>query len=207
MSSSITLQDLRSAISRLEGRSSTAPKQPVLSSGLADLDRAVRGWPSPGVSELVGRVGSGRFSLLLPTLQRLTRQGRPVAVIDAFGMAYPPGWRALCLEHVLVVQPGPERATWAVEQLAASGAVPVVVLIDGPRLGRGGPRIQRAAERGGASVVVLSERSERALPAALRLQLRGRSARGLKVQVNRVRGMPAGRELWVGLGNTPEGSP
>jgi hypothetical protein len=199
-SSPATLQELRSAIARLEGRPSTAPKQPVLSSGLEDLDRAVRGWPSPGVSEVVGRTGSGRLSLILPTLQRLTRLGRPVAVVDAFGLAYPPGWRKLSLEHVLVVQPGPERAAWAAEQLAASGAVPLVVLMDGPRLGRGGPRIQRAAERGGCSVLILTERSERALPAALRLQLRGRGARGLKVQVNRVRGMPAGREIWVGMG-------
>ena len=120
--------------------------------------------------------------------------------MDAFGLAYPPGWRSLNLEHVLVVQPGPERAAWAAEQLTASGALPVVVLMDGPRLGRGGPRIQRSAERGGCSVLILSERSEKALPAALRLELRGRGPRGLKVQVHRARGMPAGRELWVGLG-------
>lgn len=194
------LAALRQAIARIEKRPSVRRQQPVHPTGLPALDQTIRGWPRPGVSEVTGRQGSGRLSLVLPAMAWFCKRGQPVAVVDPFGLAYPPGWRDVDLTQTLLLQPGPERVAWTAEQLAGSGSVPLVVLLDAPRLGRGGLRLQRAAERGGCAVVVLSERSERSLPAALRLELQGRNAAGaLRLWIRRQRGGASGQRLELTL--------
>ena len=142
-----------------------------LPTGLAALDRAIGGWPSPGLSAVVGAAGSGRLGLLLPAMIALTCAGRTVAVVDAPGWLNPPGLPGLALTHLLLIRAGAGQAAWAAEQLARSGALPLVVLLDPPPLGRSGRRLQHAAEAGRCAVVVLSERADADLPAALRLEM------------------------------------
>ncbi len=161
-----------------------------LAAELPELEAWVGGWPQPGVSEIVGPVGSGRLGLLLPTLAALTRQGRPVLIVDAMEELYPPGLagpKGLQLSELWVVRPGLERAAWVAEQAAAAGSLAAVVLLDAPRLGRAGVRLGRACERGGSSLFVVAEESEVSLPAALRLEVVGQSAGRVRVRCVRSR--------------------
>lgn len=155
-----------------------APPRPIrtgLPSGLPDLDAAAGGWSSPGLSEVVGRPGSGRLSLVLPAMRAVAARGRPVAVVDAVGWLHPPGLPDLPLELLLMVRAG-GRALWAAEQLARSAALPLVVVLDPPPLGRGARRLQQAAEAGGCAVVLLTEAPDPHLRPDLRLQACGRGS-------------------------------
>jgi|GEM_PF-1149027 cell division inhibitor SulA/protein ImuA len=126
-------------------------------------------WPRPGLSEVSGMPGSGRLGLVLPAMAALTQAGQEVALIDVLGQLYPPGLSGVRLDQVLLVRPGRSQVAWAAEQIARSGVCPLVVLIDPPRLGPGARRLQHAAEAGGVSLIVVSERPDPGLPAALRL--------------------------------------
>lgn len=173
-----------------------------LSAELPELTAWVGGWPQPGVSEIVGPVGSGRLGLLLPALAAITRQGRPVLFVDAMEELYPPGLAGpggLLLPAVWIVRPGLERAAWVAEQAAAAGSLGAVVLLDAPRLGRAAVRLGRACERGGTSLFVVAEESEAALPAALRLEVLGQAGGRVKVRCLRSRNGREGGERQVRL--------
>lgn len=171
-----------------------------LHTGLPELERHLGGWPRPGISALVGPPGVGRLQLVLPALARLTSAGHPVAVVDPVAWLYPPGLPGVDLAQLLLVRPGSGRAAWAAEQLAACGAFRMVLLLDPPRLGRGGRRLQRAAEEGEAALLVLGERADPALPADLRLRVcgpgrvvvekGGRQPPGTEVHLRRRVGLP-----------------
>ncbi len=188
------LAELRRTLSSQGALVDPAPPGGV-PTGFASLD-ATAGWPAPGLAELCGLPGSGRLGLLMPLLVRSTRAGRWVAIIDVLGRLHPPGLAGVAWSRLLVVRPGAERAVWAAEQLAASGAAPVVALLDPMPVGRAGYRLLRAAEQGSSTVVVVGERSEQSLPASLRLQALGQSPGTLHVRVVRAPGrhLP-GREL------------
>ncbi len=163
--------------------------------GFDALD-AVGGWPAPGLAELVGQPGSGRMGLLLPLLARHTQAGRWIAVIDVLARLHPPGLTGVAWPRLLVVRPGAERAVWAAEQLAGSGSVAAVVLLDPMPVGRAGYRLLRAAEQGGGTVVVVAERREQSLPASLRLEAIGHGPGSLRVRLHRAPGRhQPGREL------------
>ena len=164
---------------------------------LPELDDEIGGWPSPGLSEVVGRAGTGRLSLVLPTLRRLTRSDRPVAVVDPLGLLHPPGLEGVRLDRLLVVQPACEQAGWTSEQLAGSGSFDLVVHLAALRLGRSGARLSRAAERGASCVIVLSEKPEQGLPASLRLRVEGRDRAHVHVRVARAKGGRVGQVLRV----------
>ena len=144
--------------------------------GLPALDQIIGGWPAPGVGAVYGPVGSGRLGLVLPMLQAHTQAGRTVAVVDAMGWLHPPGLPGVDLRHLMLVRPGSARAAWAATQLAGSGALPLVVLLDPPRLGREGLRLVRATESGHTTTLVLCEVRDPDLPAPLRVEIldRGR---------------------------------
>ncbi len=166
-----------------------------LPTGFAPLD-AIAGWPAPGLAEVVGAPGSGRLGLLAPLLARNTQGGRWVSLVDVLGRLHPPGLPALAWSRLLLVRPGAERALWAAEQLAASGALAVVAVLDPLPVGRAGYRLLRAAGLGGRTVVVLSERSEQSLPASLRLEALGQAPGTLRVRIARAPGRHRpGREL------------
>jgi hypothetical protein len=154
--------------------------------GFAALD-AIAGWPAPGLAELVGQPGAGRMGVLLPLLARSTQAGRWVVVVDVLERLHPPGLTGVAWNRLLVVRPGAERALWVTEQLGAAG-LPVVVLLDPLPVGRAGFRLLRAAEQGGGTVVVVSERSEQSLPASLRLEALGQAPGILRTRVARAPG-------------------
>jgi hypothetical protein len=142
-----------------------------LATGLPELDARSGGWPRPGVALIQGAPGAGRLTPILPAMGRLTRQGRPVAVVDPVGWLHPPGLVGVALDLLLLVRPGSGQAAWATEQLARCGAVPLVVLLDPPPLRKGGRRLQHAAEAGDSAVIIVSEAPQRDLPASLALDV------------------------------------
>ncbi|MFN7146666.1 MAG: hypothetical protein ACK4YP_23025, partial [Myxococcota bacterium] len=144
-----------------------------VSTGIAGLDAWLRGWPRPGPVEIAGLPGAGRLALLTPLFERLTREGRTVLLVDPLQQVHPPGLGRIDASRLVLVRPSPERAAWTAEQVARSGAVDVLVVLDAPPLGRGGVRLTRAAEAGNLGVFVLSERPEVELPAVLRLEMGG----------------------------------
>jgi RecA/RadA recombinase len=194
-----TLEQLRALIRKVEGQPRV--QQGQLPTRIDPLDAALGGWPSPGLSELSGRAGSGRVRLLLPAIRATTRAGGTVGVVDPLGLLHPPGLQGVELQNLLVLQPSPERAGWAAEQLAAAGALEMVVLLAALRLGRSGPRLARAAEQGSCAVIVVTERKEQALPASLRVQVEGQGPGGLELRILKQRGRMAGQRLQVRLGS------
>jgi len=121
------------------------------------------------------------MGLVLPTLVAHTQAERTVAVVDAVGWLHPPGLPGVNWQHLMIVRPGATRAGWAAIQLAGSGAVPLVVVLDPPRLRRDGLRLNRAAEAGDATVIVFTESPDTDVAAAVRLHVRGRG----RIQVER----------------------
>ncbi|MCP4807938.1 MAG: DNA lesion error-prone repair protein ImuA [Proteobacteria bacterium] len=191
------LQELRALIARHEPAARVSAT--TIESDLPGLDAEIGGWPSPGLTEIVGRMGSGRLSLILPTLRRLTRADRAVGIVDPLGLIHPPGLSGVRLDRLLIVQPACKQAGWTSEQLAGSGSFELVLHFAALRLGRSGARLARAAERGGCSVVVLAEKPEQGLPAALRLRVEGRDASAVHLRVARCRGGRVGQPLRVSV--------
>ena len=144
-----------------------------LPSGFEVLDARTGGWPRPGLALVQGAPGVGRLGLLLPAMQAVQAEGRGLAVVDPVGWFNPPGMPGVDMGRLLLVRAGGAQAAWATEQLARSGALPLVILLDPPPLRRAGRRLQHAAEAGHCSVVILSELAETELPAALRLEVQG----------------------------------
>jgi hypothetical protein len=180
-----TIAQLRQLVAEIAPASLLSPETslPLAHPALTFL----AGWPRPGLVEISGALGSGRLSLVLPTVATLTAQGEPVAVVDPLNMVYPPGW-GVCLAQLLLVQPGHERALWCTEQLLRSGAFGLVLLLDPPRLGRSGYRLARAAEAGGSTGILLVERGNSRLPAKVRVHM---DPGGPVVLKGRPRGTPA----------------
>ncbi len=177
-----------------------------LSTGIAGLDAWLHGWPQPGPIELVGLVGGGRLALVIPLIERLTRQGRSVLLVDPLHQAHPPGLGRIDPARLVLVRPPPERAAWAAEQVARSGAVDALVVLDAPPLGRGGVRLARAAEAGGMVVFVLAERPEAELPASLRLEAAGWQGDRVRVRCTRSRdGRMVGERLIAPSEPVPSG--
>lgn len=158
-----------------------------LSTGILGLDAWLHGWPQPGPVELVGLAGSGRLALVIPLIERLTRQGRSVLLVDPLHQVHPPGLGRADMSRLVMVRPPGERAAWAAEQVARSGAVDMLLVLDAPPLGRGGVRLARAAEAGGMVVFVLTERPEAELPASLRIEAAGWQGDRVRVRCTRSR--------------------
>ena len=165
--------------------------QSPLSSGWPPLDDAIEGWPVPGISEISGPPGSGRIQLSLPSLVQMSQHHR-VAVVDPLQQLYPPGWKGIRLEHLLVVQPALEKSTWAAEQLARSGCFGIVALLDPPRLGRAATRLARASEHGACSLHLWTTEGDIRIPAKLRIQLLVRRGNGLHIRLPHTN-----TELWL----------
>jgi hypothetical protein len=169
-------------------RADTATLDPgSLSTGIAGVDLWLGGWPKPGPIEIAGPLGAGRLALVVPLLERLTREGRTVILVDPLQQVNPPGLGKVDSARIVLVRPPPERAAWAGEQIARSGAVDAMVLVDVPPLGRGGVRLTRAAEAGNVLTFVLAERPELELPAVLRLEVGGWRGSAIAVRCTRSR--------------------
>ena len=169
--------------------------------GIPALEAAFGGWPSPGVALVQGPIGSGRLAPALPLMARLTCSGRRVAIVDPGRLLHPPGLRGVLLDNLLLVRPGINRVLWTVEQLARCDAIPLTVVIDPPGFSRSARRIQRAADAGQNTVIVLSEVRQTRLPVQVHLKT------GRLGQVQLLRGgRGRAHERWLSL-RTPDAPP
>lgn len=190
---------LGGAISTASALAASAPRG--LPACIPALDDWLGGWPRPGIVEIAGLPGSGRLAPLLPGLARLTRQGSNVVVVDPEQALHPPGLGGVDLARLVLVRPPRERAAWAAEQVARSGAVEALLLLDLPPLGRAGLRLARAAEAGGMTIFVVAGSPEEDLPAALRLRVEGwEGAARLRLRCTRSRNGRREGERVVDLG-------
>jgi hypothetical protein len=159
------LRDLGPRLRR-GGGPAAAPRR--LATGLVDLDRLLGGGFARGrLSEVAGPVSSGRTSLALALLARVTRKGEVAAAIDAADAFDPASARAAGarLDRVLWVRPpGTREALKSAERLLETGGF-ALLLLDlarpdaeaGPRVaGSAWPRLARAAAAAETAVVVLS---------------------------------------------------
>ena len=168
----LSLDALRARIREIEGSHVEVRRAP---SGLEELDELIGGLPSPGLVEVHGSMGSGRTRLALAVAAARTRRGQRVAWIDFGSMLYPPAVRqhGVDLRSLLVLRPPPDRSTWAAEQVIRSGCFSLVVLGEVEVARWSGQRWSLAAEQGGCTVLALSERACRSLPASVRLHTSG----------------------------------
>lgn len=125
-----------------------------------------------------------------------------MAIVDPGGILHPPGLRGVLLDHVLLVRPGVTRVLWATEQLARCDVLPVTLVIDPPGLSRSATRLQRAADAGQSTVIIVSEVHQRRLPVGLHL----RTGRPGHVQMLRG-GRGRGSERWLPLSSPTDHSP
>ncbi len=166
-STAVSLDALRARIRELEGQHVLQRRPP---SGVAVVDQLIGGLPLPGILEISGSLGSGRTRLAVSLIAALA--GRfPAAWVDPLRRFFPPAaaQQGVDLQQLLLVRPEKDRESWAVEQLCRAGCFPVVVVMDPHPLGRAWQRWIHAAEAGGCTLVVLTERMARSLPACVRM--------------------------------------
>ena len=184
-------------------RGGIAPPQTGIATGFAALDAELAGggWPVGAVSEiLVRHAGSSELTLLVPTLTRLSQEGKWLAFVAPPYIPYAPALlrAGVDLTHALLVQPNDARETlWAAEQAlrAASGGAVLVWAhdLDGKPL----RRLQLAAEAGGSLAFVFRSirYTEESSPAALRLRLKALNGRARRLEVSLLKrrgGWPTG---------------
>jgi cell division inhibitor SulA len=180
------------------GHASGRPGEPT---GHAALDAVLpgQGWPPASLLELLLPMdGVGELQLLVPTLVRLARQGRGLAMVAPPYLPYAPALAAagLDLDRLLVLQAEGREALWATEQALRSGACGAVLCWPRGADDRALRRLAVAAEQGDA--LGFAFRPSRVLqqpsPAALRLELMP----GGRVRLHKCRGgsVPATPVAW-----------
>lgn len=203
MGAALDLAALRARIRELEGGAVVRRLRPV--TGVGAFDALLGGLPRPGVVELSGPEGSGRARSALALAARHTARGEAVAWVDPLRRLFPPGAQGLGvhLDHLLVVRPvedGSAPWAWATEQLLRSGCFPLVVLEWPPVRGlrrAAAHGFARAVEHGGCTLVVITARPVRELPADVRL-----ATGDGRLTVVRDRGR-AGERAWAPLPSAP----
>lgn len=176
------------------GRPAATPATAAQPTGLPALDAALPdgGWPEHALSEILFAAdGLGEFSLLLPTLARLGREGREVVLVGPPYLPYAPALQqaGLRLTRLHVVAAEGRDALWAFEQCLRSGACGAVVGWPLQADDRALRRLQLAAEAGQALAFALrpARAAANASPAALRLCLEA-GEDGIRLQVLKCRG-------------------
>lgn len=161
-----------------------APAQPT---GHAQLDAVLPGggWPEGALTEvLIPADGIGELELLLPSLARISRAGRPVVWVQPPYLPYAPALAraGLDLRRIWVVEAGADQAAWALEQCLRSGACGAVLGWPAGLGDRQLRRLQVAAETGQCLGFLFRPLSaaRNPSPAALRLQFEGEGLRVLK---------------------------
>jgi hypothetical protein len=177
------------------------PLAPTESTGSRSLDDALQGgWPQSALTEIVGRYKGFGFSLILPTLAKLTAEGKAVALVNTPYIPYAPALdsRGIVLDRLLWIRSGnDDEALWAVEQLLRSGLMAAVAFWSQSELdGHTERRLQLAAETTQSLVFAFRSGSvEGPSYAALKLAA-GPSLDGqTQVEVLKCRGGRAGRRF------------
>jgi len=174
----LTLDQLRAHLSRVAPMRTGAP---VVSTGLPRLDAVLGGWPRPGIVSIHGAIGTGRLGSILPIMRSLTHRDHTVAIVDPTGWLHPPGLPGVNLQKLMIVRCGSERASWAASQLAASGAIPITVLLDPPPLRTSAHRLMHATEAGKSTLFVLTEQRDPHLTTPIRMRTIGNG----KIEIER----------------------
>ncbi len=173
----------------------------TISTGYPALDAVLpaHGWPLGALTELmVAHEGIGEFSLLLPSLDALTRQQQWVALVAPPHIPYAPALinAGISLERMLIVDPekdtteSDKNAFWATEQLLRSGVFSAVILWATKNSNeRQQRRLQLAAEHGKAWAVCYrpQQTAKTSSPAGLRMVLQ-HSDHGMQIDIIKNRG-------------------
>lgn len=166
-----------------------------VSSGYAEFDAAVGGWPEYGLVTLQSIPAIGELRLVLPALKPLQQQGllcfiNPPQPLQAEPLAA----AGLQLSHILLLeQLTVADGLWAAEQILRSGLFKVVLLWQ-PQLSLvASRRLQLIAEQQQALLIQLTQHAATSsLAVTLALQLEP-SADGLQIRVHKQRGHWAGQ--------------
>ncbi len=166
---------------------------------LLDAVLPARGWPPAAVSEILLPLdGAGELRLVLPTVARLTADGRPVMVISPPYLPCAMGWRqrGVDLRQLHLVQAEDALVLWAAEQCLRSGSCGAVMVWPRRADDRALRRLQVAADAGRALGFVFrpSHHAGQASPAALRLELMLQPMSAIWVRKCRG-GVPPGRAV------------
>lgn len=172
---------------------------PSVPTGFAELDVLLpgEGWPAEALTEIYAeRPGIGEMQLLMPALARLTRNERWLSLIAPPHIPYAPALAAygVQLSHVMLIRAqSVEMQLWAGEQALRSGSCGATVLWLNRASDQALRRLQLAAEKSGALVMLF--RGARATPftsAALRLHLSKAEGRTIvRILKRRGGGIPA----------------
>ena len=173
------LESLKQAIRAIEGGPSLVQRTRV-HSGVYVLDSLLGGLPRPGVVECAGELGGGATHLAAQMVASITSAGDHALWVDTTASLYPPyiESQGVALNRCVVVRPPApvfRWAGWVAEQAIRSGCFPLVVIDvpEGLATQRVGYPWARASEQGGCTVVALTSRSLRWLPADVRLLCEG----------------------------------
>lgn len=158
-------------------RATEQAQVPAAPTGFKALDALLPGggWPIGAVSEILHpSIGAGEFSLSLPLFARLTRAGKPVALIAPPHVPHAPRLQASGLElsRLLILEPDhPDDALWAAELLLRAGGS-VLLWIEQAET-QSLRRLQLAAESSEThALLIRPERFAREFtPSALRLRV------------------------------------
>lgn len=175
-------------------RGGYAPSVAATESGFEALDDLLpgSGWPHGALTELqCAQEGIGELRLLLPTLARLSRGDRWVAMVAPPYIPYAPALAAagIDLSRLLLVHPrqGADH-WWALENSLRAGACSAVLAWVGRAEASHLRRLQLAAEAGDCMGFLFQRQAVVGSPAALRLNLSAAGPNALNVQVVKRRG-------------------
>lgn len=196
--------DVRALRAFLRAKAPFVGPKEVHGTGVEGLDPVLNGgWPKGALTVLVGLPGSGRMTLAGRALAEQTRSARPVAWIDAQGLAYPPALDALGvdLSRLLMVRGLPTQASFAAEQIINTGVFEMVVIsgLDAHINPGRARRLQTSTEGAKVTTLMLVEpaASQQLQNAALKLQLT-RRAHQIQVEVLKDRsGQASGRRFRI----------
>jgi protein ImuA len=166
-----------------------------LSSGFAEFDRQLGGWPASGVLVVHSPPAVGELRLLLPLLKQQQQQGL-LALINPphLVQAEPLAAQGIQPEQLLLISGVAESdALWAAEQLLHSGLCSLVLLWQLSLTSKAARRLQLAAEGQHAQLVQLTQQTPTLnLPFALAISLQPQQ-QGLRLEVLKRRGGFAGQ--------------
>lgn len=182
-------------------------------SGWAPLDAVLPGggWQAGTIVELMpAQTGIGELSLLMPTLARLTRADRYVALIAPPYIPFAPALaqHAVQLARLLIVRAQKaEDILWATEQTLRCSSFGAVLAWPLTIRDRDTRRLQLAAEAGRSTGFVYrsAKAALEASPAAVRLKLQSHPQGGVEIDIVKCRGARAGMSVRLAdLGRRPE---
>jgi len=172
---------------------------PGVPTGYAEIDAWLPGggWPAGALTEIhVERPGVGELNLFMPAAARLTRAGQWLALVSPPYLPYAPALatHGVRLARLMLVRPASdEDGLWACEQALRSQACAAVFAWFDRLHEHAVRRLQRAAEAGGASMLLFRPaRAAAASPAALRIHVSRSQDRTLvRILKRRGGGLPA----------------